>query len=145
MTFDGGVDGMGLEDAGLGDVGGSGISIKDCNDQGDGQSNDLDAYGNEGFLDLVGCSLEDRLVSIEAVQIAGCRSLHLQKVGASVFRQLQHLATKETGLPVLRKEGRTAGASTPQVRQCRHAKRNCRAGWRVPECYRCDWDDDRSG
>ena len=32
MTFDGGVDGIGLGGAGVGDEGGLGISVKDCND-----------------------------------------------------------------------------------------------------------------
>lgn len=72
MTFGGGADGIGLGGAGLGDGEGSDISMKQCNEQGYSQRENLDAESDDRFSYLVGGFLQNGLVVlVEIVKVAG--------------------------------------------------------------------------
>lgn len=54
ITLGGGAEGIGLDGAGLGETGVSGISTGNCNDQGDHQREDLDGEHHDSVADAAG-------------------------------------------------------------------------------------------
>jgi hypothetical protein len=77
MTFGGAVEGIGFDVRGLGDGGVSLISTHDCNDQGDGQREDLDCQQDDRLADALCRVLKEGLVmSVYVVEVGRSRCLH---------------------------------------------------------------------
>lgn len=78
MTLGGGVAGIGFDVIGLGDAGVSLIPVQSCNEEGSGQSEDLNGEQEHRTAHTPCRRFEDRLImSVAVVEIARCGGLHL--------------------------------------------------------------------
>jgi len=113
MTFGGGVDGIGLDVIGLGDVGVSLISVEDCNEEGDCESEDLSGEHEYCAANSLCDSFKYSLVMpVALVEVTGCGRLHLAKVGAARLCGLQQLTTEETDMDPVGEQRRAAFPDT---------------------------------
>ena len=143
MTLGGAVVGIGLDGRGLGEAGISLISMGECNDQGDGQREDLDGQQQDCAANPLGRALENWLVvHISVVEVFRCCSLHLAKIGSAGPGGLEHLASKKSDMDTAREQGGPAFADADGVGDGSAAERDRNLGRPMSNCKGGDGYDD---